>query len=39
MAGIIGAVMVAIIGLIEMTGKLSPALPLLFSVTCTYVVI
>jgi len=38
-AGIIGAVMAAIIGLIEMTGKLSPSLPLLFSVTCTYVVI
>jgi len=38
-AGVIGAVMAAIIGLIEMTGKLSPALPLLFSVTCTYVVI
>jgi len=38
-AGVIGAVMAAIIGLIEMTGKLSPALPLLFSVTCAYVVI
>ena len=38
-AGVIGAVMAAIIGMIEMTGKLSPALPLLFSVTCTYVVI
>lgn len=38
-AGVIGAVMAAIIGLIEMTGKLSPSLPLLFSVTCTYVVI
>jgi len=38
-AGVVGAVMAAIIGLIEMTGKLSPSLPLLFSVTCTYVVI
>lgn len=38
-AGVIGAVMAAIIGMIEMTGKLSPSLPLLFSVTCTYVVI
>lgn len=38
-AGVIGAVMAAIIGLIEMTGKLSPSLPLLFSVTCTYVII
>jgi len=38
-AGIIGAVMSAIIILIEMTGKLSPSLPLLFSVTCTYIVI
>jgi H+/Cl- antiporter ClcA len=38
-AGVISAVMAAIIGLIEMTGKLSPSLPLLFSVTCTYVVI
>ncbi|PCJ86104.1 MAG: hypothetical protein COA54_09710 [Thiotrichaceae bacterium] len=38
-AGVIGAVMTAIIGMIEMTGKLSPALPLLFSVTCTYIVI
>lgn len=38
-AGVIGAVMAAIIGLIEMTGKLSPSLPLLFSVTCAYIVI
>ena len=38
-AGVVGAVMAAIIGLIEMTGKLSPSLPLLFSVTCTYVLI
>jgi len=38
-AGVIGAVMAAIVGMIEMTGKLSPSLPLLFSVTCTYVVI
>jgi CIC family chloride channel protein len=38
-AGVVGAVMAAIIGLIEMTGKLSPSLPLLFSVTCTYVII
>ena len=38
-AGIIGAVMASIIALIEMTGKLSPSLPLLFSVTCAYVVI
>ena len=38
-AGVVGAVMAAIIALIEMTGKLSPSLPLLFSVTCTYVVI
>ena len=38
-AGIIGMVMAAIIALIEMTGNLSPSLPLLFSVTCTYVVI
>ena len=38
-AGIIGAVMASIIAMIEMTGKLSPSLPLLFSVTCAYVVI
>jgi len=38
-AGVVGAVMAAIIGLIEMTGKLSTSLPLLFSVTLTYVVI
>ncbi|MCK5001631.1 MAG: chloride channel protein [Gammaproteobacteria bacterium] len=38
-AGIVGAVMASIIALIEMTGKLSPSLPLLFSVTCAYVVI
>jgi len=38
-AGVVGAVMASIIGLIEMTGKLSPSLPLLFSVTCTYVII
>ena len=38
-AGIIGAVMASIIAMIEMTGELSPSLPLLFSVTCAYVVI
>lgn len=38
-AGVIGAVMAAIVGMIEMTGKLSPSLPLLFSVTCTYVIV
>ncbi len=38
-AGVIGAVFAAIVALIEMTGKLSPSLPLLFSVTCTYVLI
>ena len=38
-AGVVGAVMASIIALIEMTGKLSPSLPLLFSVTCTYVII
>ena len=37
-ATIIGAVFAAIIALIEMTGKLSPSLPLLFSVTCAYAV-
>ena len=38
-AGVIGAVFAAIVAMIEMTGKLTPSLPLLFSVTCTYVVI
>ena len=38
-ATVIGAVFAAIIALIEMTGKLSPALPLLFSVTSAYVVV
>lgn len=38
-AGVVGAVFSAIMALIEMTGKLSPSLPLLFSVTCTYLVI
>lgn len=38
-AGVIGAVMASIIALIEMTGKLSPSLPLLFSITCAYVII
>jgi CIC family chloride channel protein len=38
-AGVVGAVMASIIVLIEMTGKLSTSLPLLFSVTCTYVII
>lgn len=38
-AGVIGAVFAAILALIEMTGKLSPSLPLLFSVSCTYAVI
>jgi len=32
-AGVTGAVMALIITLIEMTGKLSPSLPLLFSIT------
>jgi CIC family chloride channel protein len=38
-ATVIGAVFAAIIALIEMTGKLSPSMPLLFSVTSAYVVI
>jgi CIC family chloride channel protein len=38
-ATVIGAVFAAIIALIEMTGKLSPSIPLLFSVTSAYVVI
>ena len=38
-ATVIGAVYAAIIALIEMTGKLSPSIPLLFSVTSAYVVI
>ena len=38
-ATVIGAVFAAIIAMIEMTGKLSPSLPLLFSVTTAYVVI
>jgi chloride channel protein, CIC family len=38
-AAVIGAVFAAIIALIEMTGKLSPSLPLLFSVTTAYVVL
>ncbi len=38
-ATVIGAVFAAIIAMIEMTGKLSPALPLLFSVSSAYIVI
>jgi chloride channel protein, CIC family len=38
-AGVVGAVMSAIIMMIEMTGRLTTSLPLLFSVTCVYVVI
>jgi H+/Cl- antiporter ClcA len=38
-ATVIGAVFAAIIAMIEMTGKLSPSLPLLFSVASAYVVI
>ena len=38
-ATVIGAVFAAIIAMIEMTGKLSPSLPLLFSVSSAYVVI
>ena len=38
-AVVIGAVFAAIVALIEMTGKLTPSLPLLFSVTCAYVVV
>ncbi|MFT5658923.1 MAG: CIC family chloride channel protein [Gammaproteobacteria bacterium] len=38
-ATVIGAVFAAIIAMIEMTGKLSPSLPVLFSVTSAYVVI
>ena len=38
-ATVVGAVFAAIIALIEMTGKLSPSLPLLFSVSSAYVVI
>ncbi|MFT5219278.1 MAG: CIC family chloride channel protein [Gammaproteobacteria bacterium] len=37
-ATVIGAVFAAIIAIIEMTGKLSPSLPLLFSVTTAYAV-
>ncbi|MFT5888323.1 MAG: CIC family chloride channel protein [Zhongshania sp.] len=36
---VIGGVFAAILALIEMTGKLTPAVPLLFSVTCAYVVV
>lgn len=36
---VIGAVFAAIIALIEMTGKLTPSLPLLFSVSCAYVIV
>jgi len=38
-ATVIGAVFAAIIAMIEMTGKLSPSLPLLFSVSTAYVVV
>jgi CIC family chloride channel protein len=38
-ATIVGAVFAAIIVLIEMTGKLTPSLPLLFSVASAYVVV
>ncbi len=38
-AVVIGAVFAAIIALIEMTGKLTPALPLLFSVSFAYIVV
>jgi CIC family chloride channel protein len=38
-ATVIGAVFAAIIAMIEMTGKLSPSLPLLFSGTTAYVVV
>ena len=38
-ATLIGAVFAAIIAMIEMTGKLSPYLPLLFSVSSAYVVV
>ena len=38
-AGVVGAVMSAIIVMIEMTGRLTTSLPLLFSVTCVYVII
>lgn len=38
-AVVIGAVFAAIIAMIEMTGKLSPSLPLLFSVSSAYVVV
>ena len=38
-ATVIGAVFAAIIAMIEMTGKLSPSLPLLFSVSSAYVLV
>ncbi len=38
-ATVVGAVFAAIIAMIEMTGKLSPSLPLLFSVSTAYVVV